>query len=574
MTLTDFLTHFDKPEKRKGYWQVVCPSHADSTPSLSVKEEDGKILLRCHAGCCVEDIVLALKLKLCDLFVESKAKTLPPWERIEKVYPYIGLDGRVKYESVRLHSPKDFSIRRKVGGRHEWSLGGEKPLPYNLPHVLETAAAGGVIYIPEGEKDADALIERGVCATTNHGGAKKWTSSHAEHLKGAALVVVIEDKDKAGREHGEVVRSTLEALAIPHKTVEARSGKDASDHFASGHTLEEFVDIEPLRAAPAPRTFNHVPWSVLKTRPPKPMLIEGLIGEGDSVMIYGPPKAGKTFVIADLLLACVCGGVFAGGFQVLRPLNVAYCTNEGTGSFHMRIAAAIEHGQVPESDVERRLFYFEDLPQLYDAQSPYAVEAFVEDWKSLGVPLDIFILDTLNKAALGSEENSNSEAAIVLNNLRSARRELGCASALVHHSGRQGEKGRGASAYDGDLDLQLRVEHDEESNYRSLQFRFAKDLEGFPDIGFRLKPVAQSCAVSWIDGFSSEKGLLIHKIVTEMQTAPSTEWWGISALAARIGEKSESIKTALYRESTKGAFALIEKRGESLAAMFRLRGKA
>jgi putative DNA primase/helicase len=38
--------------KRNGFaWIARCPAHADRTPSLSLRDEDGKVLVHCHAGC-------------------------------------------------------------------------------------------------------------------------------------------------------------------------------------------------------------------------------------------------------------------------------------------------------------------------------------------------------------------------------------------------------------------------------------------------------------------------------------------------------------------------------------------
>jgi len=38
-----------------------CPAHKDRTPSLSVSERDGKLLVHCHAGCSQADVWAALK---------------------------------------------------------------------------------------------------------------------------------------------------------------------------------------------------------------------------------------------------------------------------------------------------------------------------------------------------------------------------------------------------------------------------------------------------------------------------------------------------------------------------------
>src|SRR5450755_1781781 len=49
-------------------WTARCPAHTDHTPSLSIGiGKDGRVLLRCHAGCSTEDIVRAIGLTMADL---------------------------------------------------------------------------------------------------------------------------------------------------------------------------------------------------------------------------------------------------------------------------------------------------------------------------------------------------------------------------------------------------------------------------------------------------------------------------------------------------------------------------
>lgn len=59
--------------KRTGSgWVARCPGHGDKTPSLSIREaEDGKVLIKCHAGCCPEQVLGSIGLELKDLFPES-----------------------------------------------------------------------------------------------------------------------------------------------------------------------------------------------------------------------------------------------------------------------------------------------------------------------------------------------------------------------------------------------------------------------------------------------------------------------------------------------------------------------
>lgn len=42
-------------------WTARCPAHDDREPSLSIRDADGKVLVRCHAGCDQRDVIAALK---------------------------------------------------------------------------------------------------------------------------------------------------------------------------------------------------------------------------------------------------------------------------------------------------------------------------------------------------------------------------------------------------------------------------------------------------------------------------------------------------------------------------------
>ena len=53
-------------------WMARCPAHDDREPSLSIRDADGKVLVRCHAGCDQRDVIAALKrLGLWDSKVHS-----------------------------------------------------------------------------------------------------------------------------------------------------------------------------------------------------------------------------------------------------------------------------------------------------------------------------------------------------------------------------------------------------------------------------------------------------------------------------------------------------------------------
>ena len=59
------------PDARRagGQYLVRCPVHEDRKPSLAIRElPDGKVLVRCHAGCDSRHVLDALGLTWKDLF--------------------------------------------------------------------------------------------------------------------------------------------------------------------------------------------------------------------------------------------------------------------------------------------------------------------------------------------------------------------------------------------------------------------------------------------------------------------------------------------------------------------------
>jgi hypothetical protein len=70
MVANELISRLDKV-KRTGTdrWTARCPAHDDRGPSLAIREmEDGRVLLKCFAGCEAHEVVQALGMELSDLF--------------------------------------------------------------------------------------------------------------------------------------------------------------------------------------------------------------------------------------------------------------------------------------------------------------------------------------------------------------------------------------------------------------------------------------------------------------------------------------------------------------------------
>ena len=164
---------------------------------------------------------------------------------IEAVYDYVNALGASLFQVVRFR-PKDFRQRRSDGrGGWLWNVEGVELVPYRLPEVITAVGAGDTVYIAEGEKDVEALRAVGQVSTCNAMGAEKWRDSYSAHLAGAT-VVIVRDKDDAGTRHARQVFASVRKVAASVRVVEARSGKDAADHLAAGHSVDQFVPVWPV----------------------------------------------------------------------------------------------------------------------------------------------------------------------------------------------------------------------------------------------------------------------------------------------------------------------------------------
>lgn len=72
MTINELILKLNGVKKRhQNAFMARCPAHDDRSLSLSIKQENGKILLKCFSGCNLSEILDALGLQASDLFTDS-----------------------------------------------------------------------------------------------------------------------------------------------------------------------------------------------------------------------------------------------------------------------------------------------------------------------------------------------------------------------------------------------------------------------------------------------------------------------------------------------------------------------
>lgn len=222
-------------------YEAICPAHEDRKSSLGVAEASDfeGIVLTCRAGCTTEAVLAELHhptenrpLTVRDLYAQSGTNYGEP----ESIYDYVDEHGYMLFQAVRFPG-KRFRQRHLEDGEWVWNLEGVRRVLYRLPEVIAAVQAGMTIYLVEGEKDVERLRAEGKVATCNPMGAGKWRAEYSEFLRGASVVIVA-DRDAPGRKHAETVRTSLQGIAAGIWVVQAKVGKDTSDHLDAGLAVE------------------------------------------------------------------------------------------------------------------------------------------------------------------------------------------------------------------------------------------------------------------------------------------------------------------------------------------------
>ena len=269
VTYEELLTYFHVKKHYQDKAQCTCPAHEDNHASLTITRGQEKILMHCHAGCRIEDILQAVGLTMADLFYEE-ISTGSSWKaylerrenrKVEAVYPYISMNGNYAFTKIRLQGKK-MLYGRVEKERFTYGLGGKSRkelkavyVPSGIAAISKAVSERKPLFLPEGEKDVDTLIKQGYVAAFTYGGASDWLAEMAQVCKGA-VVYILADNDEPGRRVATTIYKDLQGVAkravviVPMPDIPKA---DISDYFAAGHSKEEFETLLKKEAV----TDNH-----------------------------------------------------------------------------------------------------------------------------------------------------------------------------------------------------------------------------------------------------------------------------------------------------------------------------
>jgi 5S rRNA maturation endonuclease (ribonuclease M5) len=472
----------------KGY-QALCPAHEDRKPSLAVVEaQDGRVLVRCHAGCRTEDVVAELGLDMPALFPSSNGNGHDP---VVEAYVYEDEHGSPLFRVHRTALKRFWQERADGAGGWERGLGATRRVLYRLPKVLEAARRGERIWLVEGERDVHALEKLGEAASTSPGGAGKWRREFSECLRGAQVVVVA-DRDDAGRKHAREVAASVEGIATSVDLVEPVKGKDISDHLGGGCPLGELIEVErapePLlaetdcttREKTVVQSNGDLPFAplsaALANAPEEPeWRWRGYLAPGVIALLAGRPKVGKSTLLFGLIDALLAGRPFLD--QPTRPTGVLVLSEEREGTLKEKATRFGLDGHV-------HLLMRHQLGQVGWREAVAEARAYCHE-HGLGV----LVVDTFAAWAglKGDEETKPGPVLEALQPLSEAAGD-GLAVLLVAHQrkagGAYGEAVRGSNALAGGVDVVVELERppsDAQAEGKARVLHAVSRYSGTPD---------------------------------------------------------------------------------------------
>ena len=251
-----------------GHACAQAPGHSAADRSVSIRSIDGMVLMFCHAGEQLDDVLAAIGLTKADLFDDPKG--------IRYAYP----DGRIV-----LRTPdKRFTQTGNTKG--------------SALYRADRVDHAQTVYVVEGEKDCAAIESAGgvaVCSAMGAGkaGRADWTPLYGKD------VIVVADKDAPGYRHAQAVADTLTGKANV-RVVEAAIGKDAADHIAAGKTLDELVSLTDG----APRLWRATD---LKPAAQARWLAKGRLPLASISLLVGDEGIGKSLLWVWIVAAVTTG---------------------------------------------------------------------------------------------------------------------------------------------------------------------------------------------------------------------------------------------------------------------------
>jgi hypothetical protein len=211
--------------------------------------------------------------------------------------------------------------------------------------------------------------------------------------------------------------------------------------------------------------------------PPPSWIIEDVLPEAELAMIYGPTKAGKTFITIDLVASIAAGVAWRG--KEVKQGRVVYVPAEDARGVKARVDAWKAHHGVQFAPGQFQMIL--DDPNFVQAADPKLMAEVIRE----GGTVRVIVIDTLARISPGVDENSTKDMGLIVQRCAMLSRLTGALVLLIHHAGKNVDAGaRGSSAIPAALDGEYLVTGDKRG--RTLKVTKLKNAEDGDQYHFKV----------------------------------------------------------------------------------------
>lgn len=252
---------------------------------------------------------------------------------------------------------------------------------------------------------------------------------------------------------------------------------------------------------------------------PEPLIGDDILFKDSINWIVGKPGSYKSFLMLDMA-GCVGTGEHWQGYQVAKG-GVLYLVAEGVRGTKKRVRAWEQAMGIPMANVQF-------LPVAVQSKVGAHWDALV----ALAAELQpaMVVLDTQARITVGVEENSNAEMGQFVDAAERLRKATAACVSIVHHIGRNGDTGRGATTLDGAMSTIIKIAKDDDKI--TLECQKNKDGAEWDDIELRAVPMGESIVLALIDG-TEQPGRTIERCASWLAKWDDTfadEWVSVTTL--------------------------------------------
>lgn len=372
------------------------------------------------------------------------------------VVPVRRMDGSLS--SLQLIAAPGVAARLKAADR---------PGKLNLPgstlegwHLVGGWSEGATCYVCEGIGQAWAAWKAtGHPAVVCFGwGRVRTVTKELRKMDPTARLVLVPDVGK--EQEAEAIASELQSTYVRMPEGWPRNA-DIND-LAQRDGLDAVEALLTNPQAPEQR-YKLLSASDLAALPPLTWRVRGVLPAEGLAGLYGPSASGKSFLALDMAAAVAEGSRWFDCRTEAAP--VVYAALEGESGFRLRVAAWEMHrGRSLPNGLHMMLQPFK-LTEPTDVRDLAAVVPYGA----------VVFLDTLNRAAPTSDENSSKDMGEILEAAKHLQALTGGLVVLVHHTGKDTTRGlRGHSSLFAAMDAAVEVSR--EGGRR--EWRVAKSKDG------------------------------------------------------------------------------------------------